>query len=422
MTAAPTFPISHRVQGIKSSATLAVGTKAAELRAQGVDVIPFGAGEPDFDTPQPIIDAAKRALDAGLTHYAPVPGDPKARAAIADKLERENHIAGLSPDHVIISPGAKQSLYLAFQAILDTPTDGSPGRDVLVPVPAWVSYRPQIELSGGRMVELPTTADSDFKITPDQLKDAINPNTAAVLFNSPSNPCGTMYTPDELRALGGVIAEAANTTAPDIRIITDEIYEKLTFGGLEHFSLGSIPELAERTITINGLSKSYAMTGWRVGYLASPGDAGKAFVNACKKMQSQLNTCIPQFIYPAIGVALSECHDHVEAMRREFESRAELMRSELAKIDGLIAPTPTGAFYAFCDISSAFGKRTPKDTEINNAVDFAAALLAEHHVALVPGDDFGGVGNRCVRLTFAADTATITEGVRRLGAFMASLR
>jgi len=419
--------ISARARSIKPSATLAVGMKAKEFRGRGVEVLSFAAGEPDFKTPAAVCEAAKAAIDAGEHGYAPVPGDPKTREVIAKKLADENGLPGVTADHIVVSPGGKQSLYLAFQALLDTPGHGAgsgaiEGGEVLLPVPAWVSYRPQIELAGGTVVELNTSPETDFKITPDQLRGAITPRSRALVLNSPSNPCGTMYSEAELREIAQVVAEAAGSVAPGLVVVTDEIYEKLVFGGIAHFSIGSVPGIAERTVTINGLSKSYAMTGWRVGYLAGSGDFGKRLATACKTLQSQLNTAIPSFILPAARVALTECAGDVERMRAAFAERAKIMHGGLCEIPGVSCPTPTGAFYAFCDVSSAFGKTSEGGAAVSSAMDFAAALLSEHHVAVVPGEDFGGCGDRCIRMTFATDEATIREGVSRVGAFMAGLR
>jgi aspartate aminotransferase len=434
MTTTARIGLSRRVSRIKPSTTLAVGQKAGELKAAGVDVLSFAAGEPDFDTPVKVREAAKRAIDNGETHYAPVPGDPKTRAVIAEKFAKENGIPDITPNHVVVSHGGKQSLYLAFHALLDHPGEAgqagggsniagtAAGGEVVVPVPAWVSYQPQIEMAGGVMVELNTTPQSDFKITPEQLDAAINERTRIVLLNSPSNPCGTMYSEDELRALAGVIERAAASRAPELMVISDEIYERLTFGGRKHFSIGSVPEIAHRVITINGLSKTYAMTGWRVGFLGASGDTGLALAKACNTMQSQLNSSIPQFILPAIRVALTECAGDVEHMRRTFEQRAAAAYERVKELPGVICPEPTGAFYLFCDVSAHFGKTSAKGSEIGGALDFAAALLEEHHMAVVPGNDFGGCGPDCIRLTYACDEASIAAGIDRLGEFISGLR
>lgn len=430
MTTTARIGLSRRVSRLKPSATLAVGQKAGELRAAGVDVLSFAAGEPDFDTPAKVREAAKAAIDNGETHYAPVPGDPRTRAVIAEKFARENGIPDVTPDHVVVSHGGKQSLFLIFHALLDHAdaeagagvATTSPGGEVIVPVPAWVSYRPQIEMAGGVMVELETTPTSDFKITPEQLDAAINERTRAVLLNSPSNPCGTMYSEDELRALGHVIARAASDRAPELVVVSDEIYERLTFGGRTHFSIGSVPEIAERVVTVNGLSKTYAMTGWRVGFLGASGETGLAIAKACKTMQSQLNSSIPQFILPAIRVALTECADDVERMRTAFESRAAAAYDAVQNLPGVVCPEPTGAFYLFCDVSAHLGKTSSGGKPVETALAFAGALLEEHHVAVVPGEDFGGCGDRCIRLTYACNEATIKAGIERLGAFVEGLR
>lgn len=414
--------VSRRVRALKPSSTLAVNAKARALKAQGVDVLSFAAGEPDFDTPERIKRAAVEALGRGETKYAPVPGDQATRKAIADKLVRDNGISGVTPDHVVISSGGKQSLSLLFQSLLDEPKPGESAGEVVLPVPAWVSYAPQIEMAGGRVTEVLTNARGDFKATPEQIRAAITPRTRAVVINSPSNPCATMYTPDELRAIAAVLVEAARTVAPEMVVISDELYEKITFGGIPHFSIGSIPELAERTVTVNGLSKSYAMTGWRIGYAAGSGAFGLKISQAMQTLQSQSTTSIPTFLLPAIRVALTECESEIATMREAFARRAEVMYAAIRKIPGLVCPKPTGAFYCFPDVSAHFGKTSKGGMKIAAAADFAAALLSEHHVACVPGEDFGSGGEKCCRFTFACGDEQILEGMRRLGEFVSGLR
>ncbi|TVQ32487.1 MAG: pyridoxal phosphate-dependent aminotransferase [Phycisphaeraceae bacterium] len=414
--------LSQRVQSLKPSSTIAVTTRARQLRAEGVDVLSFAAGEPDFDTPERIKKAAKAALDSGMTKYTPIPGDPETRGVIARKLTEENRIPGLTPEHVVISSGGKQSLYLIFQALLDPA--GGPGEDppeVLIPTPAWVSYGPQAELAGARVVEIRSDAESGFRIRPEQLRAAITPRSRILILNSPSNPCGTMYSPDEIRALAAVVEEAARTTAPDLVVVTDEMYEKIVYGGIDHFSFGSIPAVAERTITVNGLSKAYAMTGWRIGYAAGSGEFGLRLAKALSKLQGQMTTCIASFFLPAIRVALTECADEVEMMRRAFAARAELMHGMIGTMPGLVCPKPTGAFYVFPDISAHFGKTSAGDRPIASAADFAQALLDEHHIAAVPGEDFLGCGPRCVRFSFACSEEQIEAGMKRVGEFVAGL-
>lgn len=413
--------ISQRVQSLKPSATLAVNAKAAALRAKGVRVVSFAAGEPDFDTPDAIKKAACEALMAGATKYAPVPGDPETRRLLAEKLTRENGIPGVTGDHVVLSSGGKHSLYQLFQALIDPSPTGQEA-EVILPVPAWVSYRPQIELAGGRVVELETQATSDFKIDPAALARAITPRTRALVINSPSNPCGTMHTPDELREIGRVVHKAASSVAPDLVVISDELYEKIIFGGVEHFSIGSIPELAERTVTVNGLSKAYAMTGWRIGYLAGSGEFGLEVAKGVRKLQSQSTTSIATFFLPAVRTALLECDGEVETMRRAFAERASLAHDLVSAIPGFVCPKPTGAFYLFPDISAIFGRTSESGTVINSALDFAAALLEERHIAVVPGEDFGSGGERCFRMTFACSEDAIREGVAGIAAFVGSLR
>ncbi|MHC4909863.1 MAG: pyridoxal phosphate-dependent aminotransferase [Planctomycetota bacterium] len=414
MTLTRSTPLSSRVRSLPASATLAVTAKVKALKAEGRDIIGFGVGEPDFDTPLPIRQSAIRALEAGKTHYMPVPGDPVAREAIAAKLRDENGI-DCAAEHIVISTGAKQSLYLLFQCLLDPPAAAAPPQEVLVPTPGWVSYRPIIELAGGRVVELPTTVEGDFRISPAQLRDAITPNTVAIILNSPSNPCGTMYGPDELEALAAVLAEHE-----DIVIVADDIYERLVYGTMPFKAIGSIPSVADRVVTINGMSKSYAMTGWRIGYTCAPGWDG-AIARAMARLQSQMTSCITSFCYDAIVEALEHGADDVERMRRTFAERAEVMVEEIARWPSVRCPRPTGAFYMFPDIGDHFGKSTPAGRTVDSAVPFAEALLEEAGVGVVPGDDFGECARRHVRLSFAADEPTIREGCRRIRTWLESL-
>lgn len=371
------------------------------MRAFGKDVIGFGAGQPDFDTPEHIKQAAIEALLAGKTKYAPTPGVPEAREAVARKLREENAIE-CRADDVVITVGAKQALYMTLQATVD------PGREVLLPSPCWVSYRPMVELAGGIPIEIAGAMANDFKITPGQLEQALSDRTAAIMINSPSNPCGTMYSRDELAGLADVLARH-----PQVVVITDEIYEKLTYGGLQHVSLGAFPELADRVVTINGLSKAYAMTGWRVGYLCAPGRDG-AVAKAAARLQSQMTSNITSFLYAALIEALENGAEDAERMRQVFAKRAELMHDAVTRMPGLCCPKPTGAFYLFPDISVYFGRRSPGGMEITSAVDFAEALLEETLVAVVPGEDFGECARTHVRLSFACSDEEIEIGCRRM--------
>ncbi|MCA9294922.1 MAG: pyridoxal phosphate-dependent aminotransferase [Phycisphaerales bacterium] len=403
-----TINISQRALNLPTSTTLAVTARVRQLKAQGQDIVGFGVGEPDFDTPAFIKQAAIDALLAGKTKYAPVPGDPDARQAIADKLRGENGIA-CTADDIVISAGAKHSLYLALQCLLDV----GAGQDVIIPTPAWVSYRPMVELAGGHVVEVPGDVRNDFKITPDQLREAITERTAVIMLNSPSNPCGTMYTPEELNALGDVIAEHE-----PIVVVTDEIYEKLIFGDCAHFSIGSRDDLAGRTITVNGLSKAYAMTGWRIGYACGPNGIAKQM----SKMQSQMTSNITTFCYPAVVAALTKGADDVERMRKTFAERAVLIKRLVDDWDDVICPTPTGAFYVFPDVSAYFGRTTAGGRTIDSAMAFAEAMLEEARVAVVPGEDFGACAATHIRLSFATSEAQIREGCGRIAAWLASVK
>ncbi|HZW08425.1 MAG TPA: pyridoxal phosphate-dependent aminotransferase [Phycisphaerales bacterium] len=414
--------VARRVAGMQPSVTVAFGNRAKAMKRAGIDVLSFSLGEPDFDTPVPIKQAAIDALLAGQTKYMPTLGDPETRGAVAAKLERDNAIAGLTPDHVAISAGGKHSLYVACHCLLDPPEAGEEPWEVLLPVPAWVSYAPIAEMAGGKVVELPTGPEDDFKISPAQLRAAITPRSRLLIMNSPSNPCGTMYTPDELRALAAVIEEAVAGVAPDLIVLSDEIYEKIVYGGIEHFSLGSIPAIADRVLTLNGLSKAYSMTGWRVGYAAMPGDFGRELINAMGTLQGQMTTNIVSFVYPAIRKALADCEADASRMCQAFARRAEVISARLAAIPSLVCAKPTGAFYAFPDVSRYFGKRSPAGRPINSPTQMCEALLEEVHIALVPGEDFGGCGKNCVRISFACSEEQIHMGMDRFEDFLGTLR
>lgn len=417
-----TIGVSRRVASLKASITVAMMNRAKQMQASGVDVLSFAAGEPDFDTPEPIKQAAIDALRAGQTKYMPTLGDMATRQVIADKLVRENHIPGLKGEHIAISSGGKHSLFVLCHCLLDTPAPGEQPWEVVLPVPAWVSYAPIAELAGGRVVEVPAGADNSFKATADQIRRAITSRSRMLILNSPSNPCGTMYTEAELREIAAVVAEAARTIAPHLVIVSDEIYEKIVFGGVPHFSIGSVPEVAERTITLNGLSKAYAMTGWRIGYTGCPGEWGKQFTNAMATLQGQMSTNITSFVYPAIRTAIKECGADAQRMCDAFATRAKVVTRRLNQLPGVRTPTPTGAFYAFPDVSHYFGTVSPAGKSIRSALDLCEALLAEAHVAMVPGEDFGGCGGNHVRISFACSEQQIERGMDRFGTFLASLR
>ena len=403
--------VSSRIAAMTESATLAVGAKAAAARAKGHDVIAFAMGEPDFDTPSNIKYAAIAALEKGMTKYAPTPGDKLAREAIARKLTEENGIE-TSFEQVTVTAGAKHAIYMALQAIVE------PGRgdEVLLPTPAWVSYKALVELAGAKCVEIAGSVENGFRITPTQLAAAVTPRTIGIVWNSPSNPCGIAYPASEVRALCDVLAKCDR-----IAVISDEIYEKLIYPeispGLVHFSPGSVATLRDRTITINGMSKSYAMTGWRIGYMAAP----RSMASELIKLQGQMTNSIPSFFYPAIVEALTNSAAGVESMRVKFASRARLMKAELDRVPGFVTVTPNAAFYAFPDVSAHFGKTTPAGVRIASAQGFADALLNEAHVAVVPGEDFGECARGNIRFSFACSDENIVKGIARVRGWVATL-
>lgn len=390
---------------MKPSSTLAVTAKFKKLRAAGKDVIGFGAGEPDFDTPAHIKEAAVKALHDGLTKYEPTNGTPAALAAIARYMQQRLRFP-VGPENVLISCGGKHSLYLAFMALVE------PGDEVLIPAPYWVSYPEQARLAGATVVEIPGSVDNDFKITPQQLEEAISPQSRVLVINSPSNPTGTMYTPQELKALAEVAARH-----PQLLVFADDIYERLVYGDAPFASFGSLhPDLRERTVTFNCLSKSYAMTGWRVGYAVAP----QPVIGAMSALQGQMTSNITSFVYPAIVAALEGPQDEVEKMRQAFAQRGALMHERLSRLPGVKCCRPTGAFYVFPDISAAaFGKKDRTGKVIQTAADFAESLLENGLVAVVPGEDFSGPNQ--VRLSFATSTEMIEQGLDRIEKFLGEL-
>ena len=321
-----------------------------------------------------------------------------------------------------ISAGGKHSLFVACHCLLDPPAPNEAAPEVIIPVPAWVSFAPIAELAGGRVVPVETTLESGFKMTPDQLRGAITERSRLLILNSPSNPCGTMYSPDELRALAEVIADAAGTTAPGLMVMSDEIYEKIVYAGHEHFSIGAVERIADRTLTLNGLSKAYAMTGWRIGYAACPGEFGATLIKKMGTLQGQMTTNITSFAYPAIRTALTRCAGEVEQMRAAFEQRAQLIYELANGVDGFECRKPEGAFYVFPDISALYGRVSAEGRPIGCALDFAEALLNEALVATVPGEDFGGCGEHHIRLSFACSEEQIERGFERISQFVSTLQ
>ncbi|MHA7813591.1 MAG: pyridoxal phosphate-dependent aminotransferase [Phycisphaerales bacterium] len=418
-TQSAALDLARRVNELKPSITVALNNKAKAMKADGIDVLGFAAGEPDFDTPQVIKDAAIKALNEGQTKYTPTLGDMPTRQCIADKLSRENNIPGLTGEHVAIGVGGKHVLYNTIQCLIDPPMPGEDPWEMILPTPAWVSYRPICELAGGVVREVVAGPDTDFRISPAQLQDAITPRSRVLVLNSPSNPCGTMYSEADLRDLAKVIKEGFER-APQLVVLTDEIYEKIVYGEHPHFSIGSIPEIAERVVTLNGMSKAYAMTGWRIGYAAMPGDFGKNLIKAMGKLQGQMTTNITSFNYPAIREALTnpQVETEVEKMRQAFAKRADLITSRLAQIPGVTCPQPTGAFYVFPDVSALFGKTSAKGTKVTSATTLCEAMLEEAHIAFVPGEDFGGISGNHLRISFACSEDQINAGMDRFKAFV----
>jgi aspartate aminotransferase len=399
------FPLADRVRLVSESITLAVTAKAAALRKAGVDVVGFGAGEPDFDTPAFIKEAAKSALDKGQTKYTPTPCYPELKAAIAEKFNRDNGLP-YKPEQITTGAGGKHCLYMAFMALVN------PGDEVVLPSPYWVSYPEQVKLAGGLTRIIRGEESNGFKITPAQLAAAITPRTKIFLINSPSNPAGHAYTPGELKALADVVA-----AHPNVIVFSDEIYEKLIYDGLKFVSFATLhPALLERTLTFNCHSKSFAMTGWRVGYIGGP----KPAIDAINKLQSQMTSHITSFTQFPAASALTDPRgaESVERMRIEFEQRGRHMWERLGALPGITCVKPQGAFYCFPNISSTFGK-TAGGTKITDAVSFSAALLEQGHVAVVPGNDSGFETH--VRLSFATSLANIDKGIDRIAAFLQTL-
>ncbi len=389
--------ISKRAQDVPPSATIAVSALAQRLKAQGVDVIGFGTGEPDFDTPDYIKEAAIKALKAGKTKYTAESGITELKAAIAAKLEKENGLR-YTPEQVIVNIGGKHSIYEAMQAVLD------PHDVVILPAPYWVTYPEAIKLAGATAKIIQTDKSNSYKITPSQLKKAVTKKTVMLVLNSPNNPGGFTYTPEELKDIAKVLE------GTKVIVLSDEIYEKLIYGDTKFVSFASLSEDAyNRTLTLNGFSKAFSMTGWRLGYTAGPLDV----IKAMGRLQSHMTSNPVTFGQYAAIAALNEpqASQTIENMRMEFERRGKYMAQRLNSIKGVECPEPTGAFYCFPDVSSHYG-RSFNGTKINGSMDFAKALLEQANVALVPGLPFGCDNN--VRLSFACSLENITKGLDRL--------
>lgn len=386
--------ISERVNNLAASATLVMSQKSAELRAAGVDVINMSIGEPDFNTPEFIKEAAKEAIAANFSHYSPVTGYLSLREAICEKLERENGLH-YTPAQIVVGNGAKQELCNALLATVN------PGDEVVIPVPAWVSYVEMVKLAEGKPVLVYAGVDQDFKITPAQLEAAINERTRMVMFNSPSNPTGSVYTKEELAGIAEVLERH-----PNVLILADDIYEHINYvGGAP--SISQFESLKDRMIVVNGVSKAYAMTGWRIGYLAAPLEIAKA----CSKLQGQYTSGVSSIAQKAAEAAYRGPQECVEEMRKAFERRRDLIVSLAKEIPGWIVNKPEGAFYLFPEVSSYIGKRYG-NKEIKTSGDYVLYLLEEAHVAAVDGDAFCAPGY--LRLSYATSEENIREAMRRI--------
>ncbi|CAL2082894.1 pyridoxal phosphate-dependent aminotransferase [Tenacibaculum sp. 190524A02b] len=386
--------LSNRINSLPVSQTLAMAAKARELKAEGKDIISLSLGEPDFNTPDFIKEAAVEAINQDYNSYTPVDGYAELKEAICSKFKRDNNL-DYKPSQIVVSTGAKQSIANVAQVLLN------PGDEVLLPAPYWVSYSAIATLCEAKFVEIPSSIDTDFKITPEQLEAAITPKTKMIFFNSPNNPSGSIYSEEEYRALAKVLEKH-----PQIYILSDEIYEHINYGS-KLFSFAAIENMYDRTITVNGLAKAFAMTGWRIGFIGAP----EWIAKACTKMQGQITSgtnCIAQ---RAAITAVSASPDKVQYMVDEFKKRRDIVLDLLGQIEGFKLNVPEGAFYIFPDISAFFG-RTIRGKAINNANDFSMLLLEEANVASVTGEAFGAPN--CIRLSYAASELQLREAVKRI--------
>jgi len=386
--------LSDRIENLAESATIAMSQRSRDLKAKGVDVINLSLGEPDFNTPDFIKEAAKRAVAENYTHYTPVPGYLEVREAIALKLKRDNGL-DYHPNQIVVSTGAKQSIINAVLCLVNK------GDEVLIPAPYWVSYREMALYSEGTVVPIQAEVEQGFKITPQQLEAHISDNTKLFIFSSPSNPTGGGYTENELRALGEVFKRY-----PKIHIISDEIYEHIRYIG-HHFSMASIPELYERVITVNGVSKAFAMTGWRIGYIA----ASKQIATACTKIQGQFTSAPSSISQMAAKAAMEADPKDIQFMVDAFARRRKIMIDGLSSIEGLICNEPEGAFYLFPKVDALLGSNFG-DRQIKTAEDLCMYLLEEAHVATVDGSAFGA--DEYIRLSYAASEETLKEAIERI--------
>lgn len=386
--------LSERLQKLKPSATIAMTQKARDLRSQGLDIISLSIGEPDFHTPDFIKDAAKKALDENWTAYPPISGYPELKEAIIKKFKRDNGI-DYTASQIVVSTGAKQSIYNVIQSLV------SDGDEVLIPTPYWVSYSDIVELSGGKPVFIPATIENDFKVTAAQIEEHITPKTKALIYSSPCNPSGSVYTEQELKAIATVMAKY-----PEVIIISDEIYEHITYGD-KMVSIASFPEVYEQTVTINGLAKGFAMTGWRIGFIGAPEKLAKA----CETLQGQVTSGANSIAQRAAITALEADPSAVHYMVDSFAERRNLMIQWANEINGFRVNEPKGAFYIFPDVSELFGQ-TFQGVTIESADDLAMFLLEKALVAVVSGTAFGSPN--CIRISYAASTEQLKEAMHRI--------
>lgn len=399
--------ISNRVRNMAASETLAMTQTARELKEAGKDVISLSIGEPDFNTPEEVKEAAKQAIDENWTHYPPVPGYPELKKAICAKFKRDNNL-DYTPDQIIVSTGAKQSIYQVVMALVN------PDDEVIIPAPFWVSYKAIVQLAEGKSVYIQTQIENDFKVTPEQLRAAITPKTKMMIFSSPSNPTGMLYSHDELKALAEVLRDY-----PNIFVVADEIYEHINFGG-KHESMAQFDWMKERTITVNGVAKGFAMTGWRIGFIGAP----VAIAKACNKLQGQVTSATCSIAQRATIKAMEmdpKTSKDIIEMRNIFMKRRDMVFELLQQVPGFKVRLPKGAFYFFPEVSSLYGKNVPADsafaqkygkTKIENSTDFCMYILYDANVALVMGSAFGD--DKCVRLSYATSEDKLREAVKRI--------
>ncbi len=397
--------LSNRILNMAESETLAMTAKARELKAQGKDVISLSIGEPDFNTPEIVKEAAKQAINDNFTHYPPVPGYPDLREAVCQKFKRDNNL-DFKPEQIVVSTGAKQSIYQVVQCLVN------PGDEVIIPTPYWVSYKEIVRVAEGKCVYVKTLIENDFKVTPEQIEAAMTPRTKLIMFSSPSNPTGMLYTKEELKGIAEVVARHEN-----VFIMADEIYEHINFVG-KHESIAQFPEVRDRVITINGVAKGFAMTGWRIGFIAAPLEIAKA----CNKLQGQVTSATCSIAQKATVRAMQmdpNTSEDIINMRNIFRQRRDMVYKLLCDIPGLKVRLPQGAFYFFPDVSSYYGKSF-NGNKIENSTDMAFYLLNEANVATVMGTAFGD--DSCIRISYATSEELLREALRRIKDALANLK